>query len=163
MVRSRLTGLIERILSMPKYELMYILSSAVSDNDVPAVSSEVDKFITDSGGKLLASEMLGKKKLAYPIKKTRNGFYVLETFQLEGATLQALDNKLRSMEPIIRYLVVNLEEQEKRAVKDRAIQEKMRSQRKIPKPEPAAPEITLSEKELEQKIEQAIVSDDLAK
>ena len=149
---------------MPKYELMYILSSAVSDNDVPAVSQEVDKFITDQGGKLLTQEMLGKKKLAYPIKKTRNGFYVLETFHLEGRQLQALDNKLRSMEPIIRYLFVNVDDQERRAAKDKVVQEKMRAARKMPaKTENAGPEIKLSETELEAKIAQAIGSEDLTK
>src|SRR5438046_1760560 len=107
---------------MPKYELMYILSSAVSDNDVPTVAQEVDKFLTDNGGTLLSQEMLGKKKLAYPIKKTRNGFYVLQTFNLDGSKLQGLDNKLRSMEPIIRYLAVNVEEQEARAAKDLKVQ-----------------------------------------
>ncbi|MBX4186956.1 MAG: 30S ribosomal protein S6 [Candidatus Doudnabacteria bacterium] len=147
---------------MPKYELMYILSSAVSDNDVPPVSDEVNKFIQSAGGTLLSHEMLGKKKLAYPIKKTRNGFYVLQTFNLEGTKLQDLDNKLRAIEPIIRYLFVNVEDQEKRAIKDSKIQEKMRASRK-PKVEAAAPEVKLSETELEQKIEKALESEDLAK
>jgi small subunit ribosomal protein S6 len=152
---------------MPKYELMYILSSAVSDNDVPAVSAEVDKFLTDNGASILALEMLGKKKLAYPIKKTRNGFYVLESFNMEGGMLQGLDNKLRSMEPIIRYLVVNVEDMERRAIKDRGIQDKMKAARKPQKTETAAmpqePEVKLSETELESKIEQAIGSEDLTK
>lgn len=158
--------MIERILSMPKYELMYILSSAVSDNDVPQVSAEVDKFLTEAGAALLTQEMLGKKKLAYPIKKTRNGFYVLQTFNLDGTKLQGFDNKLRSMEPIIRYLFVNLEDQERRAAKDRVVQEKMKAARKPQKAvsaEPAEPEVKLSETELEQKIEQALESGDLAK
>lgn len=153
---------------MPKYELMYILSSAVSDNDVPAIAAEVDKFITDSGGKILTQEMLGKKKLAYPIKKTRNGFYVLETFDLEGKKTQALDNKLLSIEPIIRYLFVNVEEQERLAAKDQKVQEKMRANRKPRKVEPdgtvkPVPEIQLTETELEQKIEKALESEDLSK
>jgi small subunit ribosomal protein S6 len=153
---------------MPKYELMYILSSAVSDNDVPTVVQEVDKFLKDQGGELLSSEMMGKKKLAYPIKKTRNGFYVLENFLLDGSKLQALDNKLRSLESIIRYLVANTEEQDRRRVKDKTIQDKMKATRKPPKIEPAAPtpappEINLTETELEQKIKQALESDDLAK
>lgn len=141
---------------------MYILSSAVSDNDVPPISDEVNKFIESSGGALLSNEMLGKKKLAYPIKKTRNGFYVLQTFNLEGAKLQALDNKLRSIEHIIRYLFVNVEDQERRASKDLKIQEKMRASRK-PKVEATAPEVKLTETELEQKIEKALESEDLAK
>jgi small subunit ribosomal protein S6 len=148
---------------MPKYELMYILSSAVSDNDVPTVASEVDKYLTDNGATLLSQEMLGKKKLAYPIKKTRNGFYVLETFNLEGSKLQELDNKLRSMEPIIRFLFVNVEEQELRAAKDRKVQEKMRASRKPIKAEGDVPEVKLSESELEQKIEMALESEDLTK
>ncbi len=150
---------------MPKYELMYILSSAVSDNDVPPVSDEVNKFIESEGGTILTNEMLGKKKLAYPIKKTRNGFYVLETFNLEGRKLTPLDNKLRSMEPIIRYLVVNLEEQERRAAKDLKVQEKMRANRKPMKPEGEATdeEVKLTETELEKKIEAALESEDLSK
>ena len=141
---------------------MYILSSAVTDNDVPTISREVDKFLTDNGSNILSQEMMGKKKLAYPIKKTRNGFYVLQTFNLDGAKLQALDNKLRSMEPIIRYLVVNVDDMERRAVKDHKIQEKMRASRK-PKVEAVAPEVKLTETELEQKIEKALESEDLAK
>lgn len=149
---------------MPKYELMYILSSAVSDNDVPPISGEVDKFITDQGGELLTQEMLGKKKLAYPIKKTRNGFYVLETFRMSGKQLEALDNKLRSMTAIIRYLVVNVDDQEKRAENDRQVQEKMRAGRKPQKVEgEAAPVVNLSETELESQIEKALGSEDLTK
>jgi len=152
---------------MPKYELMYILSSAVTDNDVPTIASEVDKFISDAGGTLLTQEMLGKKKLAYPIQKTRNGFYVLESFNLDGPKLTSLDNKLRSMEPIIRYLFVNVEDQEKRAAKDRTVQEAMRATRKPPKveaaPGQAQPEVKLTDTELESKIEKALESEDLAK
>ena len=154
---------------MPKYELMYILSSAVSDNDAPAISNEIDKFITDNGGKLLSTEMLGKKKLAYPIKKTRNGFYILTTFNFDGPKIQALENKIRSIDAIIRFLVAGLDEQERRAAKDREIQQKMKLSRK-PRPEGAAASapadttpINLSETELEQKIEQALESGDLAK
>jgi len=152
---------------MPKYELMYILSSAVSDNDVPSVVTEVDKFISQQGGTVLTQELLGKKKLAYPIKKTRNGFYVVQTFNYEPLKAQELDNKLRSIESIIRYLFINVDEQERRAAKDSLIQEKMRSARK-PQPaeadqEKAAEAPALTETELEQKIEKALDSEDLAK
>jgi small subunit ribosomal protein S6 len=150
---------------MPKYELMYILSSAVSDTDAQAVSNELDKFIAENG-KLISTENLGKKKLAYPIKKTRNGFYILSTFTSEGSKIGPLENKIRSMESIIRFIVVNLEEQERRAAKDREIQAKMKLTRK-PKAEttetaPEAP-INLSETELEKKIEAALESEDLSK
>lgn len=151
---------------MPKYELMYILSSAVSDNDVPAIASEVDKFIQEQGGSILQKEMIGKKKLAYPIKKTRNGFYVLETFNFEGLKISGLDNKLRSLEPIIRYLIVNLEEYDRRLEKDAKIQEKMRGNRKQMAPQETEKQplpVQLTETELEEKIQEALGSEDLAK
>jgi small subunit ribosomal protein S6 len=149
---------------MPKYELMYILSSAVSDNDVPTVVAEVDKYISSQGGTLLAQEMLGKKKLAYPIKKTRNGFYVVQTFNLEPRRLQEMDNKLRSIDSIIRYLVVNLDEQERRAIKDRKVRESMQANRKpMPVAEVVPAVAPISDTELEQKIEKALGSEDLTK
>ena len=149
---------------MPKYELMYILSSAVSDNDAPQISSEIDKFIQEQGGTILTQEMLGKKKLAYPIKKTRNGFYILQTFNFDSAKTAGLDNKLRSLDSIIRYLVVNVEEMERRRAKDAEHKEKLKP-RQRPKPEakPAEPEIKLTETELEQKIQKALGSEDLTK
>jgi len=150
---------------MPKYELMYILSSAVSDNDVPGIASELDKFLQEQGGVILTQEMLGKKKLAYPIKKTRNGFYVLQTFNLDAGKVAAFDAKIRSLDSIIRYIIVNLEQLEQRRAKDVREREKMKPLRK-PRPMesiPQAPEIKLTETELESKIEAALGSEDLAK
>jgi small subunit ribosomal protein S6 len=151
---------------MPKYELMYILSSAVADSDVPAISSEVENFLTEHG-QLLSTEMLGKKKLAYPIKKTRNGFYVLHTFNMEGGKMRELDGKIRSIESIIRYIAVNLEELEERQEKDRKVQEKARALRKIPAEKsadkPASEDIKITDLELDEKIEQALESEDLSK
>lgn len=150
---------------MPKYELMYILSSAVSDDAVPGIATEIDQFIQAHNGQIQNQQFLGKKKLAYPIKRTRNGFYVLQTFNLEGTQLATLDNKLRSMEGIIRYLVVNLDEQERRRAKTEIMQEKIRAHRRPQKPqeETAEPAVQLTESELEKKIEKALESEDLAK
>lgn len=148
---------------MPKYELMYILSSAVSDNDVPAVVSEVDKYLSSQGASLLSQETLGKKKLAYPIKKTRNGFYVVQTFNMEPRKLQELDNKLRSIESIIRYLVVNIDEQERRMEKDQKVRAHMQASRKPRPTEEATAIAPISEAELDQKIEKALESEDLTK
>lgn len=144
---------------------MYILSSTVSDNDAPSIAAEIVDFIRQESGTVIAEETLGKKKLAYPIKKTRNGFYVLQTFNLQGSKLTPLDNKLRSLKSIIRYLVVNLEDAEKRKAKDFEIQQKMKAARKPPKAVPVATpvRVALSEKELEEKIESALESEDLAK
>src|SRR3989344_9589130 len=111
---------------MPRYELMYILGSHVADPDVPAITSQILKFVEDFGGTEVKEEQLGKKKLAYPIKKTRNGHYVVVNFTIEASKVNALDAKIRTQDQnIIRYILVNLEEHFERMEKDKIAQDKM--------------------------------------
>ena len=111
---------------MPRYELMYILASTVSDDQVPAVASQIVQFVTDFGGTEIEESQLGKKKLAYPIKKTRNGFYGLVSFMMEGSGLFAFDAKIRTQNNIIRYIIVNMDEHIARSAKDVITQSKIK-------------------------------------
>jgi small subunit ribosomal protein S6 len=110
---------------MPKYELMYIVASTVSDDQIPAVTDGVLRLIGEVGGTVEREEKLGKKKLAYPIKKTRNGFYDVVVFDMPGSKLGDLDTKILHTEGIIRHIVVNIEEMLERQAKDVVEQEKM--------------------------------------
>lgn len=111
---------------MPKYELMYILGSQVADTEVPAISQRVLKHISDFEGSGVSEQQLGKKKLAYPIKKTRNGFYVVVNFNMETEKINQFDARLRTQEhEIIRYLVVNQDEHIRRIAKDKVAQAKL--------------------------------------
>jgi small subunit ribosomal protein S6 len=114
---------------MPKYELMYIVASTVSDDQIPAVTDGVLRLIGEVGGTVEREEKLGKKKLAYPIKKTRNGFYDVVVFDMPGAKLGELDTKILNTEGIIRHIVVNIEEMLERQAKDLVEQEKMNKTR----------------------------------
>ncbi len=146
---------------MPQYELMYIVASSVSDDQIPTVTDGVLKFISDLGGNVLKEEKLGKKKLAYPIKKTRNGFYDAVTFELPGEKVSELETKVRTTEGIIRHLIVNLEEALVRMQKDIVAQEKMNKNRsdRAKETETANP---VTPENLDQKIEEAL-SEDLSK
>ena len=114
---------------MPKYELMYIVASTVSDDQIPAVTDGVLRLIGEVGGTVEREEKLGKKKLAYPIKKTRNGFYDVVVFDMPGAKLGELDTKILHTDGIIRHIVVNIEEMLERQAKDLVEQEKMNKTR----------------------------------
>lgn len=108
---------------MPRYELCYILSAQVSDDQVPAVTEQIKKFVVDFGGTDINEQQLGKKKLAYPIKKTRNGFYVATQFDMDSKKINDLDAKIRSQTAtIIRYLIANLDEHLARVEKDKVAQ-----------------------------------------
>lgn len=144
---------------MPKYEMMYIVASSVSDDQIPVVTDGVLKFITDLGGSVIKEEKLGKKKLAYPIKKTRNGFYDVVAFEMDGSKVSALDTKMLTTEGIIRHLTVNIEDALIRIKKDAEAQEKMNRSRSenAKTAEKAKPEIT--EENIDEKIEEALSED----
>lgn len=114
---------------MPRYELMYIVASSVSDDQIPTIIDGVLNLVKGDGGTVVREEGLGKKKLAYPIEKTRNGFYDLVTFDIDGEKLNALSTKIQNAEGVIRHLIVNIDEQNARAAKDAAAQEKMNQNR----------------------------------
>lgn len=158
---------------MPKYELMYIMAAGVSDDQAPQVAESIKKIVTDFGGSNIQEDQMGKKKLAYPIKKTRNGFYVALTFDIDSKKVNELDAKIRTQgATIIRYILVNLEEHMERMAKDVIAQAKMNRNQaaglekaQALKPqvsEDAAsklPAIELNAEELDKKIEEALTED----
>jgi small subunit ribosomal protein S6 len=112
---------------MPRYELMYILASSVSDDQVPTTTAQIEQYVTDFGGTDVSHELLGKKKLAYQIGKTRNGHYGVITFNSEGKNIAALDAKIRTQKAtIIRHLIINIDEHLERLEKDRIVQSKIK-------------------------------------
>ena len=170
---------------MPQYELMYLLGAHVADDEVPKISAQIVKFAEDFGATDVKETQLGKKKLAYPIGKTRNGHYVVVNFAMDGKNINAFDAKVHTQDTsIIRYLIVNLDEHLARMEKDKVAQSKI--VRKGPPAETpigsspveavmekapsakapakkAAPVLTeINQEELDKKIEEAL-SEDLTK
>lgn len=145
---------------MPKYELMYIVASTVSDDQIPTVTDGVLSFIGNYEGKVIREDLMGKKKLAYPIKKTKNGFYAGITFEMPGTRINEFDAKLRTTPDIVRHLVVNIDENLARKEKDEVAQEKMNKNRsERAKTAPAAEGIEVTPELLDQKIEEALTED----
>lgn len=149
---------------MPRYELMYLLGAQVSDDQVPQVTQDILKTIESLGAQDLQENQLGKKKLAYPIGKTRNGYYVVANFTMDSQKVKELEGKLHALDnTIIRYLIINLEEYLSRQAKDAIVQSKIvRRQPPVEKPaEEKAPAkvLDLNPEELEKKIEEALTED----
>jgi small subunit ribosomal protein S6 len=157
---------------MPQYELMYLLGSNVADDQVQPISDSVKKSIEDFGGTNIVETQLGKKKLAYPIKKTRNGNYVVVNFTMDSQGVNKLDAKIRTQDTtIIRYLITNRDEHLERMEKDKKAQAKLT--RRIPQegatatpsspaPKKEAPAIDLAPEDIDAKIEKAL-SEDITK
>ncbi|MNH98539.1 30S ribosomal protein S6 [compost metagenome] len=92
---------------MRKYEVMYIIRT---DIEQELVQSTVEKFqgiITNGGGEITKHDLMGKRRLAYEIKKFRDGHYVLVHFNAEPAVITELDRVLKISDEVIRFLIVN--------------------------------------------------------
>lgn len=152
------------LIIMPKYEMMYIVASAVSDDQIPSVTDGILKYLEELGAENIKEEKLGKKKLAYPVKKTRNGFYDVVYFDLDTGKVADLNKKVITNENIIRHLIVNKEEDLRRMQKDLVAQERMNKNRSEHAPAQKRPgkEEAPTPEEIDHQIEQAL-SEDLTK
>ncbi|MDR1245607.1 MAG: 30S ribosomal protein S6 [Clostridiales Family XIII bacterium] len=94
---------------MNNYELMFIIAAALED-DVKEATVETVKEIISNGGEVVQTDVLGIKKLAYPIKKKNEGFYVVMQFKAPADLPKELDRRLRISENVIRHLIINKDE-----------------------------------------------------
>lgn len=96
---------------MREYELTVVFSPEIAEEDVEGEIEKVNQFVTQKGG-VLADEVKrwGRRKLAYPIRRFREGNYVLTRFNLEPSLTSELEKNLQSSEGILRHLLVKLEE-----------------------------------------------------
>jgi ribosomal protein S6 len=91
---------------MKNYEIMFILSTQLSDDEKKAGVTLVEETLTKAGAVELKTEIWGDRKLAYPIKKKENGYYVLTLFQIDGTRLPEVEAKLNISESILKYMIV---------------------------------------------------------
>jgi len=91
---------------MSKYELVIVLDGKATAAKKKAVETKVKKLVTVFKGEVEKVDDWGKKDLAYKIKKSNSGVFLLFTLELTAAAAKALPNKIRLEEEIIRYLLV---------------------------------------------------------
>ncbi len=90
---------------MREYELMYIVHPDLDDNAFKELVQRVASWITESGGAILNTDIWGKRELAYPIRKQKQGQYVLVRCQLAPQACLGLERNLRLQESILRFLL----------------------------------------------------------
>ena len=91
------------------YETMYILRPDIAEDEVTSHIDKYNKLLEESGGKILDSQMRGKRRLAYQIAKHREGIYVQLSHQGDGQHIFKIEKAMRLSEDVIRYLTVKQE------------------------------------------------------
>ena len=91
-----------------EYELTVILKPELSEEKLTAVIENVKKFITGKGGTISDTKSWGKRRLAYPIKHSVEGNYILFKFTMKPNQNRELETNLRISEDVLRHLLVKL-------------------------------------------------------
>ena len=88
------------------YETMYILRPDIAEDEVTNHIEKYNKLLEEFGGKILDSQMRGKRRLAYQIAKHREGIYVQLSHQGDGQHIFKIEKAMRLSEDVIRYMTV---------------------------------------------------------
>lgn len=91
---------------MKGYELLYIVGTQFTDQEIADIASKIDAMLTEAGANVLKTQNLGKIKLAYPIKKIRHGSYILTYFDAESSTVSDLNRRLSLREEMLRHTLL---------------------------------------------------------
>jgi small subunit ribosomal protein S6 len=148
------------------YELAYIIPAKFSEDEVPKINHKITRLILDSGGQILNDESWGKRKLAYPIKQNKYGYYQILKFALEPNFLQKIEHQLRLDSSILRYLTTKVKyrkttEKEKKRAELKKVEVKKIEEKKIEKPKLEKVK-KISIEDLDQKLDE-ILKDDVVK
>ena len=95
---------------MNKYELALVVSAKIEDDARAAVVAKAQEYVTRAGGVVSEVEEWGKKRLAYEIQKQSEGFYYFIQFEAESNVPASVEQDVRIMDNVLRYLVVRKDE-----------------------------------------------------
>ena len=116
------------------YELMFIVRPDMVDEELNKLISTLESSVTSAGG-TVKSEIWGKRRLAYTVRKFNDGIFVLLIIDGTGAMVHEVERRLRVTEPVIKFITVRTDEELKRLDKIK----KIRNARKKASAAPVTP------------------------
>lgn len=105
---------------MRTYEVMFIVRPDMVDEDLDRLISTLEGNVTTAGGTVKSIERMGKRRLAYTVRKFNDGVYILFTVEGEGKLIAEVERRLRVAEPVIKFITVRVDEEQKRLDKVKA-------------------------------------------
>jgi small subunit ribosomal protein S6 len=111
------------------YEVMFIVDTEASDEEITRLNENLQQVITDQGGTITKSENMGRRHLAYPIGRKKEGHYMLFEIDGTGREIAELERRMRVNDQVIRYITVRVDEDRRRAEKFKAKRARKASKR----------------------------------
>ena len=95
-----------------EYELVYILRPSIADDQIPASVEKVSGMVAARGGEVyevLQTPPWGKRRLAYPIDRNADGFYVVNHLRMDPTTTDDFERMLKINDDVIRHMLVRMD------------------------------------------------------
>ena len=105
------------------YEVMFIVRPDMAEEELDKLISTLETAVSTTGGTVKSVEKMGKRRLAYVVGRFHDGMYVLLTVEGGGGLIHELERRLRVTEPVIKFLTVRIDEEQKRLEKIKKIRE----------------------------------------
>ena len=105
------------------YEIMFIVRPDVEEAEIDKLIDTFSGYITDGGGVVTnsrAEQKMGRRRLAYTVNKFNDGFYILLIVEAPASLISEIERRLRVSEPVIKFLTVRMDEENKRVAKIKA-------------------------------------------
>jgi len=99
------------------YEVMYIAAPEMDDEYITKLNEGIQQQIEKDGGSIVKTEVMGRRKLAYPIRKKTEGHYTLFEIEGSGQEIAELERRFRVNDDVIRFVTVRVDEERKTAAK----------------------------------------------
>ena len=93
---------------MAAYELIYIISPEVSEEELPQVIEKMSQSVSKAGGNVVELTKWGRKRMAYPIRRFAEGNYVFNRIELEPVKVKEIETNLRLSDEVLRHLMIKM-------------------------------------------------------
>ncbi|MFH1541375.1 MAG: 30S ribosomal protein S6 [Elusimicrobiota bacterium] len=108
---------------MVNYETVFIMKPTLTNEKIAEVLEKVNGIISSCNGTIILSDSWGKRRLAYPVKKNKEGNYYLLQFSSEGRVVSILENFFKNSDEVIKHIVIKIEKSSKKKIEPK-IEEK---------------------------------------
>ena len=102
---------------MRVYEVLFIVAPNIEESDIDILVTQLSDVATNQGATIAKVDRMGRRRLAYPIRKFNEGYYVVFTIEGSGAEIAEIERRMRVTDAVIRYITIRIDEDLKRAEK----------------------------------------------
>jgi small subunit ribosomal protein S6 len=94
---------------VPTYETIFITPPNLTEEDERSTVEAMAQVITDGGGSIVANDRMGRRRLAYPIRKFDDGVYIRLLYDSDAEVIRELERRFRLSDNVLRYLTVHMQ------------------------------------------------------